>query len=677
MSKKNKEESNDKEVILSKADTAKPAKSPDIPQNSKVSATPSGMEKLCISCKNTIFKSCPWLTKISDILEKCGIPDMLFVRFLAVFFFFSGLNTYQMRAKEIYADTQMIEFVQGVNMGKTIFFMLISFVLLTALHWFMPKKYRMTDQIIAIGAIFFFDMALLWRGTNIYLCISFAVVSVVFVNYMIGTLKEKQLDILNKFPTKISFGLVMAAAILIGTLLSITMIQRDKCFESQAFDLGIFIQMFDRMADDLRAVTTCERDFELSHFKIHASYIFYLLLPFYKIFRSPITIHIAHSVFVIGGVIPLFLIAKKRNITGLPLALVGIAYCFNTGLIGPSYFFFHENSFLPTLLMWLLWAIDNKKYIMFYIMSALVCIVKEDAPLFVICIGLYMFFEQKGEFKRIHGIIAAVLSGAYMFKILDWLTLHGDGQSMSSLRFAHMMIDQTGGMAEVVKNALADPSYILSMLFLERTSSYLLVIMIPLLFTPFLTKKIHRYLLMMPFIITNLIIGALYACAADIGFQYTLGPNTLLIYMSVVNISEMEESHKQRLPVLIAVISFVLTFGTQSKFLYSFTSYKENKAIIAEIDTMLDSIPKDASVLCDPYYVPHAAQRREIYVFDFADVDTSNNSLIQSERYDFIVVPVNSDLNQTIRPFFDENGYKVYDEIPDRLIVYQAPFYET
>ncbi|MDE6666351.1 MAG: DUF2079 domain-containing protein, partial [Ruminococcus sp.] len=602
MSKKVKKESNDEEIISSKDDTAKLAESSDISSSLKVSSKLSRIEDLYINTKNTILNS-----RLSDILKRCGIPDMLLVRFLAVFFFFSGLNTYQMRAKGVYADTQMVAFVQGVNIGKTIFLMFIGFVLLTVLYWFIPKKYSMADQILAFGAILFFDMSLLWRGFNIYLDISFAIVSVVFINYIIGTLKEKQIDMMNKFPTKISFGIVMVFAILVGTFMSAVMILRDKCFESQAFDMGIFIQMFDRMADDLRAITTCERDFELSHFKVHASYIYYLILPFYKIFRSPITLHIVHSVFVIGGVVPLFFIAKKRNITGLPLVFVGLAYCFNTGLIGPFYFFFHENSFLPMLLMWLLWAIDNKKYVMFYIMSVLVCIVKEDAPIFVICIGVYMFFEHKGDFKRIHGIIVAALSGLYMIKILDWLTLNGDGQSMSLSRFGHMMIDTSGGMAEVVKNAIVDPSYIFSMLFLQRTSVYLLTIMASLLFTPFLTKKFHRYLLMMPFIVTNLIIGALYACAADIGFQYTLGPNAIIIYLAIANISEMEKSNKQRLPVLITVVSLILTWGTQTRFVSCFYVYKENKSGIAQVDQMLDSIPKDASILCDPYYVPHAA----------------------------------------------------------------------
>lgn len=643
--------------------------------NSKKQKTKFNAEEVYLKCKKSVLKSCPWLEKFSVFFEKCGFPDMVMVRFLAVFFFFSGINIYEMRSGNIYADSQWRDFVQNIDMGKSILYMAIGFIVLTIIHWIVPKKLRFSDHILAVGAIFYFNFTLLWKGMNLYLCISFAIVSAILVNYIIGALKKNHIEGMCRIPDKVCGIVVLAAAIFVGTVMSVFMILRDKCFETQCFDMGIFLQMYDHMADDLKPITTCERDFEMSHFKVHASYILYLLLPFYKIFSSPVTLHIAHSVLVMGGVIPLFLIAKKREIKGIPLIGICLAYCFSVGITGPLYYFFHENSFLPTLLMWLLWAVDNKKIPMFYIMSALVCFVKEDAPLFIICIGMYMFFEYKGEFKRIHGIIVSLLSGIYMISILNYLTEHGDGQSMSSSRFGHLMIDSTGGMSEVVKNSLSDPAYLISMLFNESTIQYLLAVMLPLLFVPLFTKKIHRYLLMMPFIITNLVIGFFYSCAADVGFQYTLGPATMLIYLSTVNISEMEESRKRQLPILMAVVSIIMTFGTQTKFAYCINSYKFNKEGIAAVDEMLDSIPQDASVLCDPYYVPHVAQREKVYLFDFYDVDQSNNSLIDSERYDFIAVPVNSDLNETIRPFFDQNGYTVYDVVPDRLIVYQAPFY--
>ena len=88
--------------------------------------------------------------------------------------------------------------------------------------------------------------------------------------------------------------------------------------------------------------------------------------------------------------------------------------------------------------MWLLWAVDGKKYVAFYIFSILVCIVKEDAPLYVVCIGMYMFFENKKNIGRINGIIMAVIAGGYMMFITNWLTENGDGQMMTSTRFGFL-----------------------------------------------------------------------------------------------------------------------------------------------------------------------------------------------------------------------------------------------
>lgn len=153
--------------------------------------------------------------------------------------------------------------------------------------------------------------------------------------------------------------------------------------------------MFHSMVTDMTAVTTCERNEFLSHFNVHSSYIFYLLAPFYAIFPNENTLLIAQAVLAMGGVIPLFLIARNHNYKGIPLAAAGIIYVFAAGLIGPCFYDFHENAFLPTLLMWLLYAVDKRKIGLFYVMSVLVCIVKEDAPLYVMCIALFLFFDEK------------------------------------------------------------------------------------------------------------------------------------------------------------------------------------------------------------------------------------------------------------------------------------------
>ena len=58
-------------------------------------------------------------------------------------------------------------------------------------------------------------------------------------------------------------------------------------FCSPAFDFGIFSQMFGSMIKTGIQYTTVERNELLSHFAVHCSPIWYLMLPFYFIFPTP------------------------------------------------------------------------------------------------------------------------------------------------------------------------------------------------------------------------------------------------------------------------------------------------------------------------------------------------------------------------------------------------------
>ena len=61
-----------------------------------------------------------------------------------------------------------------------------------------------------------------------------------------------------------------------------------RSYSNYTFDFGIFAQMYERMAATGVPYTTVERSYMMSHFGVHFSPIFYLFLPGYYIFRSPI-----------------------------------------------------------------------------------------------------------------------------------------------------------------------------------------------------------------------------------------------------------------------------------------------------------------------------------------------------------------------------------------------------
>src|SRR5699024_7070503 len=78
-------------------------------------------------------------------------------------------------------------------------------------------------------------------------------------------------------------------------------------YSAPNYDFGLFSQMFYYMKETFMPLTTSERGTLLSHFAIHVSPIFYLLLPGYLIFPNPMYLQIMQAVILASGVIPLYL----------------------------------------------------------------------------------------------------------------------------------------------------------------------------------------------------------------------------------------------------------------------------------------------------------------------------------------------------------------------------------
>jgi uncharacterized membrane protein len=324
--------------------------------------------------------------------------------------------------------------------------------------------------------------------------------------------------------------------------------------------------------------------------------------------------------------------------------------------------------------MWLLWAVDRKNYIMFYIMSVLTCIVKEDAPLYVVCIGIFLFFEDKGSLRRMNGLIMALFAGAYMLFITNWLTQNGDGQMMMGSRFGILMTGDDSGLTDVVRNAFLNPAYLFSLLLRETTMKFFLQVMAPMLFIPFFTKKIRRFMLMVPFIVMNLVIGAGYQYAGNVGFQYIFGPVCLLLYMCIINVDDMGQNGKQTIPVVLGSVALIMTFSNSSHKWNNYIGYIDNRDYFDSLEEMLDSIPDDASVGTDTFIIPHLGQHDELYIFDGNDIN-EDGTIKNMDWYDFMALPVRNDMFATYEETLIRNGYTLWAEIEGKFNIYVSPNY--
>lgn len=619
-------------------------------------------------------KAKTFLKKTDKLLSDFGLPDMLLLRFASVYLFAFAESICTLRNQKILAIANWKEFIENLNIINIALLIVFGFVFLTAIYRLLPEKFKISDSVSAVISTICFSSSLLWLQNNFYLSLGVCAFSLVIIGYALN--KADLHKVFDNVHHSVFATLLAVLTVVVTVFISVCTIYRHKIFSSTTHDFGLFVQMFHSLAKDLTAVTSMERDTFISHFEIHSSFIYYLLVPFFKLFPREETLLIAQAILAMGGIIPLYLIAKRREFKGLSLFFICFIYTFGTCLIAPCFFDFHENAFLPTLLMWLLWAVDAKKVVPFYIFSVLTCLVKEDAPLFVICIGLYWFFEYK-KLSRIHGIITAFLSAEYMLLMTSWLTNNGDGKMMTSSRFGHLLINADGGLIEVVKNSLLNPGYLLSMLVNEETFRFFIQVLLPLLFLPLFTKKIHRLLLIIPFIITNLVIGTGYGYASNIGYQYIFGPGTLLIFMTLINVSDFAPQTRKNLSVLLGSAALLMSIGTTSHQVNKIGYYHSNEAYFQSLEETLDSLPKDAVIGGDPFLIPHIADYKEVYIFDKNDINQEENVLTEPYRHDFIVIPEDSETRSVGETAILDAGYvKLETEVSEKIAIYQSPRYQ-
>ncbi len=619
---------------------------------------------------------------VRDFLLRCGIPDLFMCRFVGIYFLITGIVLQMQRKEEINAISNWKEFVNEAPVGHSILWMIFGFLVLTIVYYFVPKKLKIFDQAVLFAGLIFFMICVMWRSQtdNYYFAMGITGIGIAFMGYLMGKLPHRRLE---KVPELVTALLVAIVAVAVVVFISLGTIARHGTFSSSCYDFGIFAQMFYSMKEDFTAVTTCERNTFLSHFNVHASFIYYLLLPFYAVFPHENTLLVCQAVLAMGGVIPLYLLAKKHNYHGIMRIAVCMVYIFYAGLLAPSFYDFHENAFLPTLLMWLLYAMDSRHYILFYIMTILTCIVKEDAPLYVICIGFYFLIEEK-TWKRLHGLAVMVISGIYFVLISNWMREYGDGEMMASSRFGNLTIAPGDGFGSIIRNVLVDPAYFFSLFIQEHSLMIVLQIMIPLMFLPFMTRKLHRYLLMIPFIIMNLVVSTSYGYAAGIGYQYIYGPSCLMIYLAFINADDFVYEKRNTIIAMASVASLASALCFISGKAGYIESYNKRADYYQNLEACLDSVPEDGRVIVNTWFLPHLADRKEVYIFDRDDFtknpeieefEESVTGLVDMDHYDFYVMSRGDENTAIAIPYLEQAGWQIFNETEDYIIIYVSPEY--
>jgi len=567
-----------------------------------------------------------------------------------------------------------LEYAQTFSLLFSVLIILCIFLVCSVIH-IVSKREETDSWFLLIGATLCVTYWL-YKGEGIKNKFLFlmAVIAVygIFVAYFIKKNSSFFEKIIPGKRTVWCFTLV--CGLFCGTVIGTVTSLRYLTFSAPNFDFGIFVNMFHNMKETGLPDVSCERDVLMSHFAVHISPIYYLLLPFFVMFPSPLTLQIGQAIVVASGVIPVLFLCRQYKLSPKSSTAMVFLYALHPVLSTSCFYDIHENCFLAPLLLWLFYFFERKQYILMYVFSFLTLSVKEDAAVYILIFAFYLLLSKRSV---CHGVSLCVIALAYFGVALTVL------QKMSAYyaefyanqtpnpqiegpmlnRFENLIFEKEDGLLGALKTAFFNPGYFLTQLFQTNGNTwekltYFFQMLLPLGFLPFLTGKVSRFLLISP-ILLNLLTN--YAYQYDVGYQYHFGILAFFIYACVMNLSELQISLRRNLLgfAIAACFCFYVVY-IPSNLAYYQKAWNAKKDMYLQMDEILDSIPTEASVACPGYILPHVANRREVYEIYYHG---------NAGDVDYIVLDGRSSVDEQLLKTFLRQGYSVWQEYEGLLTI--------
>jgi len=471
-------------------------------------------------------------------------------------------------------------------------------------------------------------------------------------------------------------------AVVFFFLVSLWTVARVESMSTPSYDFGIFSQMFHYMKTTCLPLTTLERDGLLSHFAVHVSPIYYLMLPFYCLFPKPETLQVLQAAVMASAVIPLWLIGKEKGMSGLPRMLLCAVLLLMPAFAGGVSYDLHENCFLTPLILWLFYGIEKKNIPITAVSAVLTLTVKEDAAVYVAVIGLYLLVKTVLRGKKadkqnlITGISLLGVSLVWFFAVTGYLASSGDG--VMTYRYNNFIYDGSGSLMTVIKAVLMNPMKALYECVDAEKLSFINLTLLPVLCLPFFTRRYERYILLIPYVLVNLMSD--YQYQHDIFFQYTFGSNAFLIYLTAVNIADLKLDWK-KVATLGATAAVALAFFT-ANVIPKGQQYQElastYKPYYDSVRTALDIIPEDASVATTTFYTTYLSQRDVLYDIRYCSrehlLETEFVALKPSATADYKKYATSGQNNgyENVVGLLEGKGYKLVEKT-SAVVIYQKP----
>lgn len=331
---------------------------------------------------------------------------------------------------------------------------------------------------------------------------------------------------------------------------------------------------------------------------------FALLSIIYAPFPFPEWLIGIQAIITCSGALALYSISRQFDISkgmGLIFALV---WLLATPIRGALLFDIHEVTLISALVLWLLLLIQKQHLIWVLMMVLLLLGLKEDAAVYLACLGLLLVlgFERKRE-----GWLLLILSVAYFFIVQLWLwsAVTENHLNMMMLRFPQLYTK--GG--SIWQNLIANPLCVIEPLLNWNRLWGLLMLFLPVSLLCFFKKS---WLALIPAVLLFLSIN--YFDYYFYSNYYAAPVFALVMIAAIIGWHKLEKNNsvlRRFLPYTFIPFSITLAFAMPDQVVFDQlhpSAYAPHPELAA-LKAQCNATPSSASVSSDRDVGSHLTER--------------------------------------------------------------------
>lgn len=325
-------------------------------------------------------------------------------------------------------------------------------------------------------------------------------------------------------------GAVWGMIALYAGLFSYLSVARQRAFWTGRFDVGNMVQAVWSTAQGRPLETTDVAGRQFVRLGTHVDPILVLFTPLAWTPVLPEALLVAQTLIVAAGALPAFWLGRRWLGDDRLAVAAAAVYLLYPPLQWATVTEFHPVTLAAPLLMFCIWAAEERRYLLLSVFSVLAALTKEEVGLALAMLGLWMVVRGAG--RRYGAFLAAASLAWVAFAVLVVIPHYNAGEGSEFVdRYASLGADG-GGVAHTL---VTRPWEAVEVAVTYDRMSYLVALLAPLAFLPLLAPLLAAGAL--PEVLINIL--ADYFPQYSIEFQYVAVIVPFVVAASILGLARL------------------------------------------------------------------------------------------------------------------------------------------